>query len=116
MGRVSSRRSDHHRLRRHTRHIVLGETRCCPTYKRGFGFHPLGAWCDTTGEPVAAMLRPGNAGSNDADHHLELLDQARSALPPEYQLGHDVGDTSDMVVHPILVRADSAGATHGFVR
>jgi hypothetical protein len=38
-----------------------------PTYKKGFGFHPLGAWCDTTGEPLGAMLRPGNAGSNDAD-------------------------------------------------
>jgi len=35
------------------------------TYKRGYGFHPLGAWCDTTNEPLAAMLRPGNAGSND---------------------------------------------------
>ena len=21
-----------------------------PTYKRGFGFHPLGAWLDATGE------------------------------------------------------------------
>lgn len=87
-----------------------------PTYKGGFGFHPLGVWCDTTGEPLAAMLRPGNAGSNDAEHHLELLDQAIAALPREYQVGHDVGDTSDMVVHPIVVRADSAGATHGFIR
>jgi Transposase DDE domain group 1 len=87
-----------------------------PTYKRGFGFHPLGVWCDTTAEPLAAMLRPGNAGSNDADHHLELLDQAIAALPPAWQTGHDIGDTADMVVHPILVRADSAGATHGFVR
>jgi len=39
------------------------------TYKRGYGFHPLGAWCDTTNEPLAAMLRPGNAGSNDTDDH-----------------------------------------------
>ena len=85
-----------------------------PTYKRGFGFHPLGVWCDTTKEALAAMLRPGNAGSNDTDHHLELLDQAIAALPPEYRAGHDVGDTPDMVVHPVLVRADSAGATHGF--
>ena len=87
-----------------------------PTYKRGFGFHPLGVWCDTTGEPLAAMLRPGNAGSNDADHHLELLDQAIAGLPPAWQAGHQVGDTVDRVDHPILVRADSAGATHGFVR
>ena len=87
-----------------------------PDYKRGFGFHPLGMWCDTTGEPLAAMLRPGNAGSNDTDHHLELLDQAIAALPTEYQIGHDVGDAPQDVIHPILVRADSAGATHGFVR
>ena len=52
-----------------------------PTYKHGYGFHPLGAWCDTTGEPLALMLRPGNAGSNDADDHLELLDQAIGSLP-----------------------------------
>ena len=86
-----------------------------PTYKRGFGFHPLGVWCDTTSEPLAAMLRPGNAGSNNAAHHLELLDQALSVLPPEYRGGHDVGDEPSEVIHPILVRADSAGATHDFV-
>lgn len=84
-------------------------------YKHGFGFHPLGVWCDTTGEPLAAMLRPGNAGSNDADHHLELLDQAIAVLPAEYRLGHEIGDLACDVVHPILVRADSAGATHRFV-
>ena len=29
-----------------------------PTYKRGFGFHPFGVWCDETNELLAAMLRP----------------------------------------------------------
>ena len=37
---------------------------------------PPGVGCETTNEPLAAMLRPGNAESNDGDHHLELLDQA----------------------------------------
>lgn len=78
-----------------------------PNYKSGYGFHPLGVWCDTTAEPLAAMLRPGNAGANDANDHLELLDQAIASLPGEYRLGHDVGDIADQVVHPILVRADS---------
>ena len=32
-----------------------------PTYKRGFGFHPLLAYLDATGEALAGMLRPGNA-------------------------------------------------------
>ncbi len=86
------------------------------TYKKGFGFHPLGTWCDNTNEPLAAMLRAGNAGSNDADDHLELLEQSICALPPEYRLGHEEGDDHSLVLHPILVRADSAGATHRFVK
>jgi Transposase DDE domain group 1 len=86
-----------------------------PTYKHGYGFHPLGTWCDTTCEPLAGMLRPGNAGSNTADDHLELLDRTIAVLPPEYRLGHEPGDDPTSVVHPILVRSDSAGATHGFV-
>jgi hypothetical protein len=85
------------------------------TYKRGYGFHPLGAWCDTTGEPLTAILRPGNAGSNDTDDHLELLDQALAVLPADYRAGHEPGDDPGLVRHQILVRADSAGATHGFV-
>jgi len=45
-----------------------------PTYKRGFGHHPLAAFVDHgqagTGEPLAVQLRPGNAGSNTAADHL----------------------------------------------
>lgn len=44
-----------------------------PTLKRGFGFHPLRAFLDHggegTGEPLAILLRPGNAGSNTAADH-----------------------------------------------
>ena len=36
------------------------------TFKRGFGYHPLGVWCDNTQESMTLMLRPGNAGSNTA--------------------------------------------------
>ncbi len=86
-----------------------------PTYKKGFGFFPLGVWCDTTNEPLAAMLRAGNTGANDADDHVELLDRALSGLPEEYQTGHFAHDHPAQVEHPILIRADSAGATHGFV-
>src|SRR5271155_301543 len=86
-----------------------------PTYKKGFGFFPLGVWCDTTNEPLAAKLRTGNAGANDADDHIELLDAALSGLPEEYQTGHFGDDHPALVEHPILIRADSAGATHGFV-
>jgi hypothetical protein len=86
-----------------------------PTYKKGFGFFPLAVWCDTTNEPLAAMLRPGRAGANDADDHIDLLDRALSGLPEEYQTGHFEGDDPALVTHPILIRADSAGATHRFV-
>jgi hypothetical protein len=87
-----------------------------PTYKRGFGFNPLGAWCDNTKEPLGAMLRPGNAAPGDADDHLELLEQVVRSVPPEYALGHEEDDDPALVVHPILVRADSAGASHRFVQ
>ena len=86
-----------------------------PTYKHGFGFNPLGVWWANTNEPLAAMLRPGNAAPNDTDDHLELLEQVVRSVPAEYALGHEEGDDPAMVLHPILVRADSAGATHRFV-
>jgi hypothetical protein len=56
-----------------------------PTYKRGFGFHPLGVWCDETGEALAAMLRPGNAGANTAADHVKMLDAALAQLPPAWR-------------------------------
>lgn len=41
-----------------------------PTFKRGYGFHPLCAFLDHgaqgTGEPLSIALRPGNAGSTTA--------------------------------------------------
>ena len=42
------------------------------THKSGFGFHPLLCFADATGETLAALLRPGNAGPQ-ADH-LCVLD------------------------------------------
>ena len=33
-----------------------------PTYKKGYGFHPLGAWCRNTRECLAMLLRPGTPG------------------------------------------------------
>ena len=56
-----------------------------PTFKRGFGFHPLLAFADHgatgTGEPVAMLLRPGNAGSNTAADHLTVIRDALRQLP-----------------------------------
>jgi hypothetical protein len=85
-----------------------------PTYKRGFGFHPLCCFLDETTEALSGKLRPGNAGANNADDHIEVLDAAINQLPVEWRAGHTVGD-DDESLHSILVRADSAGATHEFV-
>jgi hypothetical protein len=74
-----------------------------PTYKRGFGFHPLIAFLDATGEALAAKLRPGNAGSGTAIDHVEVLDDALTQLPV------DPGEVE------VIARADSAGLSHGFV-
>ncbi len=52
-----------------------------PTYKRGFGLHPLLCFIDQTNDAVAGMLRPGNAGSNTAADHVDLLDAALAQLP-----------------------------------
>jgi Transposase DDE domain group 1 len=72
------------------------------TFRGGFGFHPLLAYLDETREALAGVLRPGNAGANTAADHLRVLDLALE------QLG-DVDATT-----PIVVRTDSAAATHQF--
>jgi hypothetical protein len=55
------------------------------TFKGGFGFHPLGVWCDNTTELLAVTLRPGNAGSNHAGDHIDVLTRAIAQLPAEYR-------------------------------
>jgi hypothetical protein len=52
------------------------------TFKGGFGFHPLGVWCDNTTELLAAMLRPGNAGSNHAGDHAGCWSGPMVPAPP----------------------------------
>ena len=79
------------------------------TYKMGFGMHPLGCWLDETNEALAAILRPGNAGSNTAADHVTVLDMALAQLP----VSPKGGDPENGVA--MLARADSAGATHGFI-
>ena len=86
-----------------------------PNYKNGFGFHPLIGWLDESNEALAGVLRAGNAGANNADDHVKVLTDSIDQLPAEFQRGHHAGDDPASVVHKILVRADSAGASHGFV-
>jgi hypothetical protein len=73
-------------------------------YKRGFGFHPLLCYLSETGEPLAAVLRPGNAGANTAADHFEVLQLALEQLP------------SEDLHREILARADIGGRTHAFTQ
>jgi hypothetical protein len=79
-----------------------------PTWKKTYGHHPLTAFVDHgpdgTGEPVAALLRPGNAGSNTAADHITTAQLALAQLPKHYRRGRQT-----------LIRTDSAGGTHDFV-
>jgi hypothetical protein len=75
-----------------------------PTFKKTFGYHPMLAFCDNTGEFLAAALRRGNAGSNTAADHITVLDAALAQIPDQHRHGT-----------PILVRADTAGCTREFL-
>jgi Transposase DDE domain group 1 len=72
-----------------------------PNFK-GFGHHPLLAYCDNTAEPLAGMLRKGSAGSNTVADHLEVLEAAIAALPPAFR-------------RRLMVTCDGAGASHGLI-
>jgi hypothetical protein len=86
-----------------------------PTFKGGFGFHPLFCFADATGETLSALLRPGNAGSNTVADHITVLDDAIAQLPAPIAAGHHEGDHSDLVQRDIIMRADSAGCTEDFL-
>jgi hypothetical protein len=73
-----------------------------PTWKMGYGFHPLAAWCINTRECLDMLLRSGNAGSNTFEDHKEVLDRALKQVPAAYR-------------RRVLVRVDGAGASHKLV-
>jgi hypothetical protein len=74
-----------------------------PTWKKGYGFHPLGAWAANTRECLAMLLRPGNAGSNTFTDHEEVLAAAIRQVPARFR-------------GKILVRVDGAGASHELIK
>jgi hypothetical protein len=77
-----------------------------PTWKKTFGFHPMTVFADHgpagSGEPLAIVLRPGNAGSNTAADHIEAARLALAQLPARLR-------------RRALVRTDSGGGTHEFL-
>ena len=74
-----------------------------PTWKKGYGFHPLGAWCRNTRECLAMKLRPGNAGSNTFTDHEEVLAEALKQVPSRFR-------------RKVMVRVDGAGASHDLIK
>jgi len=78
-----------------------------PTYKRGFGFHPMCAFIDHgehgTGETLAIDMRPGRAAAWDSGDHLTILDAALAQLPAAERA-------------QVLVRADTGAASKAFLR
>ncbi|MFE2379819.1 IS1380 family transposase, partial [Streptomyces sp. NPDC059398] len=78
------------------------------TWKKTFGHHPLMGFVDHgssgSGEPVAALLRPGNAGSNTTADHITTAQLALAQLPKKYRRGRQT-----------LIRTDSGGGTHDFL-
>jgi Transposase DDE domain group 1 len=90
--------------------IVLAHSekeKAAPTWKKTFGFHPLAAFADhgagAGGEPLAILLRAGNAGSNTASEHIEVTRLALAQLPRKLR-------------RRVLIRTDSGGGTHDFVK
>ncbi len=77
-----------------------------PNFKRGFGFHPMMAFVDHgaggTGEPLAAMLRPGRANASDAADQIAVLDAALTQLPEGLR-------------HRVLVRGDTGSGVKEFL-
>ncbi|MEZ7127744.1 IS1380 family transposase [Nonomuraea sp. AD125B] len=77
-----------------------------PTWKKTFGFHPMTVFADHgqdgSGEPLALLLRPGNAGSNTAADHIDATRLALAQLPRQRR-------------RQVLIRTDSGGGTHEFL-
>ena len=84
-------------------------------FKGGYGFHPMLCFLDETGEALAGLLRAGNAAANSGADQLAVVDAAIASMPEQWRAGHGPGDDAEAVLHPVLVRADTAGAVASFI-
>ena len=78
-----------------------------PTWKKTYGHHPLTVFADHgpegSGEPLAVMLRAGNAG---LEHR-----RPTTSRPP----GSALAQLPRHLRRRVLIRADSGGGTHDFL-
>lgn len=67
-----------------------------PTWKKGYGFHPLMSFVDHgpigTGEPLAVLMRAGNAGPNTVADHIQVVKDSLKQLPVRYRPGAEDHD------------------------
>jgi hypothetical protein len=77
-----------------------------PTWKKTYGHHPLTVFADHgaegSGEPLAFLLRAGNAGSNTAADRIGAARLGLAQLPRRLR-------------RRVLIRADSGGGTQDFL-
>ncbi len=73
-----------------------------PTWKKGYGFHPLGAWCANTRECLAHEAPP-------RQRRLEHLHRSRGGA------GRRARQVPSRFRGRVLVRVDGAGASHELV-
>lgn len=76
--------------------------RTAANYKHRWGFYPLIASLDATGEALAVLLRPGNAGSGTAADHITVLNASLAQLP------------LDPAARQVIVRTDAGGTSQEF--
>ncbi len=74
------------------------------TYQGGYGFAPMLAYGDETGEALAGRLRPGNAGANTAADQIAVAERAVGQIPAKH-----------IETIEIVLRVDSAGASHELI-
>ncbi|MFT4286905.1 IS1380 family transposase [Nocardioides sp.] len=78
-----------------------------PTYKRGYGFHPMTSSIDHgahgTGDVGVINLRPGRASAWDSTDHITCLDDTLAQLPDNERA-------------QVLVRTDTGGCSKAFLR
>ena len=73
-------------------------------FKGGYGFAPIMAYCDESGEALAGMLRPGNSAAHNVCDQIAACEDALAQIPVEH--------IEEM---NILLRCDSAGMAHDLV-
>jgi hypothetical protein len=73
-------------------------------FKGGYGFAPMMAYCDESGEALAGTLRPGNSAAHNVCDQITVAENALDQIPVEH--------IEEM---NILLRCDSAGMAHDLV-